>query len=37
VRAFHEFSGTLTPEMDAKGTAAAIAEYTAITGYQPQS
>ena len=34
VRAFHEFSGTLTPQMDVKGTADAQKEYTRITGYQ---
>lgn len=35
VRAFHEFSGTATPQMDVKGTADAIAEFTRITGYAP--
>jgi cyclase len=37
VRAFHEFSGTLTPQMDTKGTADAIEEYTRMTGYAPIS
>jgi glyoxylase-like metal-dependent hydrolase (beta-lactamase superfamily II) len=37
VRAFHDFAGTMTPQMDVAGTAAANDEYAAITGYRPQS
>ena len=36
VRAFHEFSGTLVPEMDVDGTAAANKEFAGVTGYMPQ-
>jgi len=36
VRAFQEFAGTLTPEMDQAAVTTAMAEYARLTGYEPQ-